>query len=132
MTATVFDSLVDAGEVAERLGVPVTWVREATRAGYLPHVRLGPLPALPPRSRPRVARGAGSRRRPVAEASAGGGRMSAWKVRGRYHRRTLHATAVGGMIGPCGLGTHTFWCSCQDALGPPAGALIAVLGGLCA
>jgi excisionase family DNA binding protein len=41
MTATVFDRLVDAGEVAERLGVPVTWVREATRAGYLPHVRLG-------------------------------------------------------------------------------------------
>jgi hypothetical protein len=30
------------------------------------------------------------------------------------------------MIDPCGLGTHTFRFACQDALGSPAGALIAV------
>jgi excisionase family DNA binding protein len=35
------DRLVDAAAVADRLGVPVSWVRETTRAGALPHVRLG-------------------------------------------------------------------------------------------
>jgi excisionase family DNA binding protein len=33
--------LVDAAEVAELLSVPVSWVREATRAGQLPCVTLG-------------------------------------------------------------------------------------------
>lgn len=33
--------LLDAAEVAELLHVPETWVRETTRAGHLPHVRLG-------------------------------------------------------------------------------------------
>jgi excisionase family DNA binding protein len=33
--------LVDAAAVAERLGVPVTWVRESARSGALPHVKLG-------------------------------------------------------------------------------------------
>ncbi len=33
--------LLSATEVADLLAVPVTWVREATRAGRLPHVRLG-------------------------------------------------------------------------------------------
>lgn len=35
------DRLLDANGVAELLAVPVTWVREATRAGQLPHVTLG-------------------------------------------------------------------------------------------
>jgi excisionase family DNA binding protein len=35
------ERLLSAAEVAELLSVPVTWVREATRAGRLPHVRLG-------------------------------------------------------------------------------------------
>lgn len=35
------DRLLDAGEVAELLHVPVRWVREATRAGKLPCVALG-------------------------------------------------------------------------------------------
>jgi excisionase family DNA binding protein len=35
------ERLLSAAEVAEILAVPVTWVREATRAGLLPHVRLG-------------------------------------------------------------------------------------------
>jgi excisionase family DNA binding protein len=30
-----------AEEIAELLAVPVTWVREHTRAGTIPHVRLG-------------------------------------------------------------------------------------------
>jgi excisionase family DNA binding protein len=33
--------LVDAAEVAERLGVPKSWVLESARAGALPCVRLG-------------------------------------------------------------------------------------------
>jgi excisionase family DNA binding protein len=33
--------LVDAAEVAERLGVPVSWVRESTRSGAMPAVPLG-------------------------------------------------------------------------------------------
>ena len=33
--------LVDASAVARRLGVPVSWVREQTRSGAIPHVRLG-------------------------------------------------------------------------------------------
>jgi excisionase family DNA binding protein len=33
--------LIQAGDVAEILGVPVGWVREHTRAGHLPHVQLG-------------------------------------------------------------------------------------------
>jgi hypothetical protein len=36
------------------------------------------------------------------------------------------------MIGPCGLGTHFSHARCKDAHGLRAGALIAVLGGLCA
>ena len=35
------DRLLEAHEVAERLSVPVSWVRAETRAGRLPHVALG-------------------------------------------------------------------------------------------
>jgi excisionase family DNA binding protein len=35
------DRLLDAAEVAERLSVPESWVRAETRAGRLPHVKLG-------------------------------------------------------------------------------------------
>lgn len=35
------DRLLTAAEVAERLAVPVSWVYAETRAGRLPHVRLG-------------------------------------------------------------------------------------------
>ena len=35
------DRLLDAAAVAERLGVPETWVRESARSGAMPHVRLG-------------------------------------------------------------------------------------------
>jgi excisionase family DNA binding protein len=33
--------LLTAEEVAEQLAVPVSWVREHTRSGAIPHVRLG-------------------------------------------------------------------------------------------
>ena len=35
------ERLLTAAEVAELLAVPVSWVREATRDGRLPHLRLG-------------------------------------------------------------------------------------------
>ncbi len=35
------ERLLTAGEVAELLAVPESWVREATRAGRLPHICLG-------------------------------------------------------------------------------------------
>lgn len=35
------ERLLTAHEVAEMLSVPVSWVREATRDGRLPHLRLG-------------------------------------------------------------------------------------------
>jgi excisionase family DNA binding protein len=35
------ERLVDARVVADRLGVPESWVRETTRSGAIPHVRLG-------------------------------------------------------------------------------------------
>ena len=35
------ESLLTAAEVAERLSVPESWVREQTRAGRLPHLELG-------------------------------------------------------------------------------------------
>lgn len=35
------DSLLDAKEIAARLGVPESWVRESARSGAIPHVRLG-------------------------------------------------------------------------------------------
>jgi excisionase family DNA binding protein len=35
------DKLLDAGEVAELLNVPKSWVREQTRRGLMPHVSLG-------------------------------------------------------------------------------------------
>jgi excisionase family DNA binding protein len=37
----VSDRLLTAGEVAEMLAVPERWVREHTRGGLIPHVRLG-------------------------------------------------------------------------------------------
>jgi excisionase family DNA binding protein len=37
----VSERLVDAALIAELLGVPVGWVREQTRAGNVPHVKLG-------------------------------------------------------------------------------------------
>jgi excisionase family DNA binding protein len=37
----VTDRLLDANEVAELLAVPVTWVREQTRAGRMPCLELG-------------------------------------------------------------------------------------------
>ena len=35
------ERLLTAAEVAELLALPVSWVREATRAGRLPHLALG-------------------------------------------------------------------------------------------
>ena len=35
------DRLLEAREIAELLNVPERWVREHTRSGLLPHVRLG-------------------------------------------------------------------------------------------
>jgi excisionase family DNA binding protein len=35
------DRLLTAAEVAEVLAVPERWVREHTRSGLIPHVRLG-------------------------------------------------------------------------------------------
>ena len=35
------ERLLTAAEVAELLAVPESWVREATREGRLPHLRLG-------------------------------------------------------------------------------------------
>ena len=35
------ERLLDAAEVADRLGVPESWVRESARSGAIPHVRLG-------------------------------------------------------------------------------------------
>jgi excisionase family DNA binding protein len=35
------DRLLDANEVADWLGVPVSWVRESTRSGAMPCVELG-------------------------------------------------------------------------------------------
>jgi excisionase family DNA binding protein len=37
----VSERLLTAAEIAELLAVPVSWVREATRDGRLPHVSLG-------------------------------------------------------------------------------------------
>jgi excisionase family DNA binding protein len=37
----VSDRLLNASEVAEMLAVPERWVREHTRGGLVPHVRLG-------------------------------------------------------------------------------------------
>lgn len=37
----VTDRLLSANEVAEWPAVPVTWVRESTRSGAMPHVELG-------------------------------------------------------------------------------------------
>jgi excisionase family DNA binding protein len=37
----VTDRLLTAGEVAELLAVPVSWVRESTRSGSMPCVPLG-------------------------------------------------------------------------------------------
>jgi excisionase family DNA binding protein len=35
------ERLVDAQTVAKQLAVPVSWVREQTRSGAMPHVALG-------------------------------------------------------------------------------------------
>jgi excisionase family DNA binding protein len=35
------ERLLDAGEIAQLLNVPVSWVRQETRAGRLPHLELG-------------------------------------------------------------------------------------------
>jgi excisionase family DNA binding protein len=37
----VSDRLLTAPELAERLAVPESWVRESTRSGAIPHVQLG-------------------------------------------------------------------------------------------
>jgi excisionase family DNA binding protein len=37
----VEERLLNAAEVAKRLSVPETWVRAETRAGRMPHVKLG-------------------------------------------------------------------------------------------
>jgi excisionase family DNA binding protein len=41
VVGVVNDRLLDANEVAERLNVPVSWVRESTRSGAMPCVELG-------------------------------------------------------------------------------------------
>jgi excisionase family DNA binding protein len=37
----VTDRLLSAAEVAELFSVPTSWVREQTRSGDIPHLRLG-------------------------------------------------------------------------------------------
>jgi excisionase family DNA binding protein len=37
----VSERLLTAEEVAELLNVPVSWVRESTRSGAIPHIELG-------------------------------------------------------------------------------------------
>jgi excisionase family DNA binding protein len=37
----VSDHLLTAVDLAEHLSVPVSWVREHTRSGHIPHVQLG-------------------------------------------------------------------------------------------
>jgi excisionase family DNA binding protein len=37
----VSDCLLTAADVAELLSVPVSWVREHTRSGRIPHIQLG-------------------------------------------------------------------------------------------
>jgi excisionase family DNA binding protein len=37
----VTERLLSASEVAERLNVPESWVREQTRTGTIPHIELG-------------------------------------------------------------------------------------------
>jgi len=69
---TAPDRLLTAAEVADLLSVPESWVREHTRAGYLPHLALG-------RYR-RYRRGAVLRW--LAEQEAGG---AAWR---KYRPRT--------------------------------------------
>jgi len=39
--ADVSERLLTAAEVADWLAVPVSWVRESTRSGAMPHVELG-------------------------------------------------------------------------------------------
>ena len=41
VVTSVSDRLLDAKAVADRLGVPETWVRESARSGAMPCVRLG-------------------------------------------------------------------------------------------
>lgn len=41
MRARATDRLLDANDVAAMLALPVRWVRQATRDGRLPHVKLG-------------------------------------------------------------------------------------------
>ena len=41
MSEFAVDRLLDAKEAAELLHVKVSWVREETRQGRMPHVRLG-------------------------------------------------------------------------------------------
>ena len=36
-----FEPLLGAAELAERLGVPESWVRREERAGRMPHLKLG-------------------------------------------------------------------------------------------
>jgi excisionase family DNA binding protein len=33
--------LLDAAELAQRWNVPTSWIREQTRAGHIPHIKLG-------------------------------------------------------------------------------------------
>ena len=40
-TAHLTDKLLTAGQVAELLAVPESWVREATRAERIPYLKLG-------------------------------------------------------------------------------------------
>jgi excisionase family DNA binding protein len=37
----VSERLLTAEQVAEMLSVPVSWVRESTRSGVIPHIKLG-------------------------------------------------------------------------------------------
>jgi excisionase family DNA binding protein len=39
--AAIPDRLLTADELAEILNVPVSWVREHTRSGLIPHIELG-------------------------------------------------------------------------------------------
>jgi excisionase family DNA binding protein len=41
MSEPLHDHLFTAAEIADRLAVPVSWVRSSTRSGAIPHVQLG-------------------------------------------------------------------------------------------
>ena len=141
----VTDRLLTAAEVAELLAVPMSWVRESTRSGTMPHVELGRYRRYRRDDVERWLDECSRSGRPsrsdaqdrLSEPRTDTGRVGCPPLAcrqglARGPARLLNSSARCGTLWACGLRPYTFRASRENARTRRVRGAISALGGFCA